>query len=232
VHDWAFSPNQIIEMLSSSEFLSALSLVFRSMFTHFSQNHLLGNMIPLLAVGIVITRQNGPLEFVFTYLAGGFLAAALTISLTPASWAPLPIVGASGAAAALYGFYLFDRAKSASGKDRIYLFVLPLVLSVSFIAGRFFGHEAEFLPQIFQWLIIVSFVSGVFIRPRQRFWVTAICLWIIANIYNFILTTGGVYVTGSAHLLHICGVATGILLAYLNSKRHASSRPGSRSESI
>ena len=80
-----------------------ISDAFTHMFMHGSIMHLLGNMVFLIIVGLVIERLIGSLFYITSYLIGGFIAV-LTYMLGNADSAT-PLLGASGAIAAMMGAY-------------------------------------------------------------------------------------------------------------------------------
>ncbi len=81
------------------------------MFLHAGIMHVAGNMLFLWIFGDNLEDQMGHGPFLLFYLAGGLLAAAAQIAADPSS--PVPMVGASGAIAAVMGGYLlmFPRAR-------------------------------------------------------------------------------------------------------------------------
>jgi len=85
--------------------------MFTYMFLHEGFFHLLGNMIFLWLAGCVVELAWGGAALLFIYLAGGLLSAAVFGLAYLSSTAPL--VGASGAVAALMGAYavLYGRKK-------------------------------------------------------------------------------------------------------------------------
>ncbi|MCF8032102.1 MAG: rhomboid family intramembrane serine protease [Desulfarculaceae bacterium] len=82
-----------------------------SMFLHGGFMHLAGNMLYLWIFGNNIEDRLGPLRFGVFYLLGGVLAGLSHVVASPGS--QLPMVGASGAIAAVLGAYflLYPRAK-------------------------------------------------------------------------------------------------------------------------
>lgn len=82
-----------------------------SMFLHGGWLHLIGNMLFLWIFGDNLEDSMGHLGFIGFYLAGGLAAAALQIAMDPTS--EVPMIGASGAVAAVMGGYLllFPRAR-------------------------------------------------------------------------------------------------------------------------
>ena len=81
-----------------------LATVLTSMFLHGSVLHLLGNMLYLWIFGNNIEDRLGRPGFVLFYLAGGLAAVLAQVAIDPRSQQPL--IGASGAIAAVLGAYL------------------------------------------------------------------------------------------------------------------------------
>jgi membrane associated rhomboid family serine protease len=79
-----------------------LALLF-SMFMHAGWMHLGGNMLFLWIFGNNVEDHLGPVIYLLFYLVGGFAASAAHIGLQPDS--TIPVVGASGAVAAVMGAY-------------------------------------------------------------------------------------------------------------------------------
>ncbi len=90
------------------------------MFLHAGLMHLGGNMLFLWVFGDNLEDQFGHIPFALFYLAGGLAAAAAQIVADP--WSDVPMVGASGAIAAVMGGYLllFPRAKV----DVLFIFII------------------------------------------------------------------------------------------------------------
>jgi len=80
-----------------------LAMVF-SMFLHGGWWHLGGNMLFLWIFGNNIEDHLGHLRYLLFYLAGGLVATGAHIAVQPD--ATIPVVGASGAIAAVMGAYL------------------------------------------------------------------------------------------------------------------------------
>ena len=82
---------------------------FTSMFMHASWSHILGNMWFLAIFGKNVEDSLGRLRYLAFYIAGGFAAAALQTAMTllagTAADATVPVLGASGAIAAVLGAY-------------------------------------------------------------------------------------------------------------------------------
>jgi membrane associated rhomboid family serine protease len=75
-----------------------------SMFLHGGLLHLGGNMLFLWVFGNNIEDRMGRLNYVLFYVAGGLVALAAHVMLQP--YSTVPVVGASGAIAAVMGAYL------------------------------------------------------------------------------------------------------------------------------
>lgn len=71
------------------------------MFLHGGVGHLIGNMVFLWLVGCILEYGAGRLSYLVIYLLGGLSAVAMFYLLNP--YSAIPLVGASGAIAALMG---------------------------------------------------------------------------------------------------------------------------------
>jgi membrane associated rhomboid family serine protease len=78
--------------------------VLVSMFLHGSVAHLFGNMLFLWVFGNNVESRRGWWRYLLLYLAGGVAATAAHVAIDPQS--TVPVVGASGAIAAVMGAYL------------------------------------------------------------------------------------------------------------------------------
>ena len=108
-------PAELVAAISSRNLVSEPVLdVFTSMFLHAGWLHLLGNMLFLWIFGVRLEDRVGRARFLLIYLAGGVAAVAAQTLSDPASAEPM--VGASGAIAAVLGAYLllFPRARIQS----------------------------------------------------------------------------------------------------------------------
>ncbi len=75
-----------------------------SMFLHAGLLHIGGNMLFLWVFGNNIEDRIGPIPYLAFYLVGGLVATGAHVALDPNS--TVPVVGASGAIAAVMGAYL------------------------------------------------------------------------------------------------------------------------------
>ena len=92
----------------------AIFTVFSSMFLHGDLLHIGFNMLYLWIFGNNIEDRLGRPAFLAFYLAGGVLAAGAQVAIDPGS--TVPVIGASGAIAAVLGAYLvlYPRARVQS----------------------------------------------------------------------------------------------------------------------
>ncbi len=84
--------------------------IFTSMFVHGGFGHIIGNMWFSWIFGNNVEDYLGSIKFVLFYVSGGIIAAIAQIAISPTS--KIPVIGASGAIAAVMGayFYLFPRS--------------------------------------------------------------------------------------------------------------------------
>jgi len=81
-----------------------LITILTSMFMHASWAHIIGNMVFFWAFGPEIEDEMGPLRYAVFYLLGGIAAAGAQVAFNPHS--TVPVLGASGAIAAVMGAFL------------------------------------------------------------------------------------------------------------------------------
>ena len=158
VYQWAAIPQELLTgaPLSGTELEALLGdcaplageknvwlPVLTSMFLHGGLAHLLGNMIFLAVFGDNVEDRLGHTRFLLFYLAGGGVATAAFVALQPS--ATVPLVGASGAIAAVLGAYLicFPRARVLT------VVPFPLYLVALLLPG----------VRIRRWLLIVAVVG-------------------------------------------------------------------------
>lgn len=98
-------PARLIDALGSGRILSmpALALVTH-LFLHGGWLHIGGNMLYLWIFGNNVEDRFGRLGFLLFFLAGGVVAALTQVAIDPGS--DIPLIGASGAIAAVLGVYL------------------------------------------------------------------------------------------------------------------------------
>lgn len=84
--------------------LESILDVIRSMFFHGGWEHIIGNMLYLWLFGDNIEDRLGAILYLFVYFAGGFVAVIAQVLIDPQS--TIPLIGASGAIAAVLGSYM------------------------------------------------------------------------------------------------------------------------------
>jgi membrane associated rhomboid family serine protease len=112
---WGAVPADVVAAIGSGNLVSEPVLnIFTSMFLHAGWLHLLGNLLFLWIFGANVEDRVGRVRFLLIYLAGGVAAVAAQILSDPTSREPM--IGASGAIAAVLGAYLvlFPRARIQS----------------------------------------------------------------------------------------------------------------------
>jgi membrane associated rhomboid family serine protease len=119
-----------------------------AMFLHASWDHILGNMAFLAIFGKNVEDTFGRLGFLVLYVAGGLAATvlqtAITLLASPDADARIPMLGASGAVAAVLGAFLvlYPRARI---KTLVLVFVVRIPAWV-YLGGWFLYqfHEAGY----------------------------------------------------------------------------------------
>jgi rhomboid family protein len=112
---WALIPAQLVAALGGGSGAGGeLITILTSMFLHGGWIHLGGNMLYLWIFGNNIEDRFGHVGFLAFYLLGGVAAAVTQVVRDPTS--EVPIIGASGAIAAVLGAYLvlYPRARVLS----------------------------------------------------------------------------------------------------------------------
>ncbi len=104
----------------------ALLTIFTSMFMHGGWLHIAFNMLFLWIFGNNIEDAMGRVRYILFYLLGGVAAAGLQVAVSPDS--PVPLVGASGAIAAVLGGYalLYPHARVLTLFFAFFIFVLEI----------------------------------------------------------------------------------------------------------
>jgi membrane associated rhomboid family serine protease len=125
---------------------SIVETAFTSMFMHGSIVHLGGNILFLWIFGNNVEDSMGPVMFIFFYLLGGLAALAGQTLVASGSGAVAPLVGASGAIAAVLGGYivLYPRARVLTVVFIILFFTIIevpalLILGIWFLEQALFG---------------------------------------------------------------------------------------------
>jgi membrane associated rhomboid family serine protease len=130
--------------------------ILYSMFLHGSVLHVLGNMLFLWIFGNNVEDQLGRFVYLGFYLVGGYVAAFVHIALNLDS--TVPIVGASGAIAAVMGAYFvwFPRARVETVILPFFFFIFRLpavvVLALWFLT--------QFLTQTSSGIATAAHIGG------------------------------------------------------------------------
>jgi membrane associated rhomboid family serine protease len=132
VETWGAVPYEIIQGFD-------LQTLFTSIFMHGSWLHLLGNMLYLWIFADNIEAVIGNFRFVLFYLAGGLLASLAQVLIDPTSG--IPVVGASGAIAAVMGAYFIMFPGSRIRMFFLIFFIVFYVPSWVFL-GLWFVQQA------------------------------------------------------------------------------------------
>jgi membrane associated rhomboid family serine protease len=139
-----------------------------SMFLHASWVHLLGNMLFLWIFGNNIEDKLGPVLYVGFYLLGGVAATATQMATDLTS--TVPLIGASGAIAAVMGAYIvwFPRARILTWIAFLVFLVIEVpawVLLGFWFWSQFFTQEGSGVA----WMAHVGgFVFGVVVALLVR----------------------------------------------------------------
>ena len=105
VNEHALVPARFVKSFARSGFALSLFAPFvTSMFLHAGFAHFAGNMLFLWIFGDNVEDRMGHLGYALFYLAGGIAASATHVLANPSSI--VPVVGASGAIAAVMGAYM------------------------------------------------------------------------------------------------------------------------------
>ena len=132
---WSAIPAQVI---SGHRWITILT----SMFMHGSWMHIIGNMVFLWAFGPEIEDAMGRGRYLVFYLLGGLVAMVAQIAAAPGS--TVPMLGASGAIAAVMGAFLVTYPRD---RIRSLLFLFIFVKITYIPAGLLVGFW--FLTQLF-----------------------------------------------------------------------------------
>jgi membrane associated rhomboid family serine protease len=124
----------------------ALLTIFSSMFMHGGWLHIIFNMLFLWIFGNNIEDSMGRARYVLFYLLGGVVAAIAQVAVSPDSTTPL--VGASGAIAAVLGGYalLYPRARVLTLLFVFFIFIVEIPAMVLLGIWIFL----QFLPAVGQ----------------------------------------------------------------------------------
>jgi membrane associated rhomboid family serine protease len=132
---WSAIPAQIV---TGHQWITLIT----SMFMHGSWMHIIGNMVFLWAFGPEIEDAMGHWRYLVFYFAGGLVAMIAQVATDPHS--TVPILGASGAIAAVMGAFLVTYPRD---QIRSLLFIFIFVRTTFVPAALLIGFW--FLVQLF-----------------------------------------------------------------------------------
>ena len=155
--------------------------ILLSMFLHGGLLHIGGNMLFLWVFGNNIEDRFGRFRYLLFYLAGGFFAALAHILVQPRS--TVPIIGASGAIAAVMGAYLvlYPKVRVTTVFTFVLIFVkkIPAAwLLIGWLISQFFlspGEGVAWMAHVGGFVfgallaLVVRAVSGPTTPPGPRF---------------------------------------------------------------
>jgi membrane associated rhomboid family serine protease len=147
--------------------------LFTCMFLHGSWMHLLFNMWFLWLFGKRVEDRLGPVPYLLFYVIGGLIASATHWAVAPTSMTP--VIGASGAIAAVLGAYAITWPWARIG-TLLFLFIfftvveVPalVVLGVWFLAQVLAGQESlhgSAAGGVAWWAHVGGFLAGMALMP-------------------------------------------------------------------
>lgn len=143
--------------------------VFTSTFMHGGWTHLLFNMWFLWLFGTSVEERLGRVIFPIFYLVGGVLAAAMHWASDPSSI--VPVVGASGAVAAILGAYAitWPWARIHILVFLFFFFTIIDIPAIFFLGGWFllqlYEGQKDAAGGVAWWAHIGGFVVGLIVMP-------------------------------------------------------------------
>ncbi len=146
-----------------------ITSIFTSMFMHGGWGHLFGNLWFLWLFGGNVEDRLGSLRYALFYLTGGALAAAVQWLDNPAS--TIPMVGASGAIAALLGAYVitYPWARIHTLVWIIVFFTVIDLPAILFLGGWFIyqyvSARTDMAGGVAWWAHVGGFAAGMAIMP-------------------------------------------------------------------
>jgi membrane associated rhomboid family serine protease len=150
-----------------------LASTITCMFLHGGWLHLIGNMWFLLIFGDNVEDRLGPFLFAVFYLLGGLAATATQWAISPGS--TIPMIGASGAIAAVLGGYAVTYPH-ARVKTLVFLFIFITVIEIPALLFMALWFGAQLLQGlgvlhggmengVAWWAHVGGFVFGAILMP-------------------------------------------------------------------
>ncbi len=152
--------------------------VLTSMFLHGGWFHIISNMWVLFIFGDNVEDRMGSSRYLFFYLLGGIAAALMHVFVQPNS--TVPVVGASGAIAAVMGAYFlfYPRARVIT---LIPIFIFPWFVRIPAVV--FLG--IWFVSQLYSGVLSLGAASGVE--------VSSVAWWAHVGGFAFGVLLGGLF---------------------------------------
>lgn len=148
-----------------------LALLY-SMFMHAGLLHIGGNMLYLWVFGNNIEDRMGPVAYLAFYLLGGLAASAAHVALDPNS--TVPVVGASGAVAAVMGAYLVLYPRHRVHTAIFFIFILFRPIPAWVLLGFWFLSQFAIDPNSgVAWAahvggFVFGVLGGLLLRATRR----------------------------------------------------------------
>ena len=139
VTEWGVVPADLVAAIGAGAVISLeTATLVTSQFLHGGIFHIAGNLLFLWIFGNNVEDRFGRLAFLAFYLVGGVVAGLTQVAIDPTS--TIPIVGASGAIAAVLGAYLvlFPRARVTTVIFLVFFYQLIELPAVFVLAFWFF----------------------------------------------------------------------------------------------
>ncbi len=140
---WGFQPAEFLDTVAGDagaagpERRNILFSIISSMFIHAGLLHIAGNMVFLWVFGDNIEDRLGHIRYLLFYLIGGAIATLVQAAIDPGS--VVPVVGASGAVAAVLGSYLFFFPKATvTVVVPLFIILIPLPIPAVLMIGFWF----------------------------------------------------------------------------------------------
>jgi membrane associated rhomboid family serine protease len=179
---WGLTGNKFL----LSPLMPEMGQYFTYMFLHASPAHLIGNMLFLYIFGNNVNDKMGNLGYLAFYLAGG-VAAGVGFVLTQTG--AMPVIGASGAVAAVTGAYLvlfprsnitviywlffFGQFEVSSMVFIVFFFAQDLILNFFGQSVGNVAHSAHVAGTVFGFAVCMSLLAANLL-PRDQFDVLAL----------------------------------------------------------
>ncbi len=172
--DYGVVPRQLSDWWSDPSGFGEPATLATAAFIHGGWLHLAGNMVYLWVFGDNVEDALGHIGYAAFYLAGAVVAGVTQVAVDTSS--VIPVVGASGAIAAVLGGYLVLHPRAPVGVFLAPFLIIPLpafVLIVfwfllQLLAGAATLGESQATETVAVWAHIGGFVAGFLIMIALR----------------------------------------------------------------